>query len=245
MKSQWFGCRKRYDFARAIHDSHYGMDNYEKFRAFLTMVECELRQAVWKMNTGEFNNDFSERYKREWNRLEHPEKMIEAFCLLVQALEEKRYDFIGTTLGELGLADSKWKGQCFTPPELCTLMANMTMSDKEPDDNHTLLLDECAVGGGAILIAASDTLIKKNFWPWHYHWFATDVDQKCFQMAYIQCSLLGIPATIINGNSLTLEEFDRATTITGILHPPRQWRKGWKPKTDSFDPVEYEQPNLF
>ena len=36
---------------------------------------------------------------------------------------------------------------------------------------------------------------------------ATDIDLKCVHMAYIQLSLYGIPAVIIHGNTLTVEEW--------------------------------------
>jgi hypothetical protein len=47
---------------------------------------------------------------------------------------------------------------------------------------------------------------------------AVDVDPKCVHMSYLQFSFLHIPAVIVHGNSLTLEEFDRWYTPAHILH---------------------------
>ena len=53
---------------------------------------------------------------------------------------------------------------------------------------------------------------------------ATDVDLKCVYMCYLQLSLLGIPAVVIHGNSLTLEEWSRWYTPIYVLDG-WNWRK--------------------
>ena len=40
----------------------------------------------------------------------------------------------------------------------------------------------------------------------HFHVTAVDLDSKCVHMAYLQVSLLHVPAVLILGNSLSLEE---------------------------------------
>ena len=50
---------------------------------------------------------------------------------------------------------------------------------------------------------------------------ATDIDLKCVHMAYIQLSLYGIPAVVIHGNTLTVEEwaywFTPAMCLAGVV----------------------------
>lgn len=55
-------------------------------------------------------------------------------------------------------------------------------------------------------------------WAMQHHGFdyrhntffvAQDIDIRCVWMAYIQLSLYGIPAMVIHGNTLTMEEWDR------------------------------------
>lgn len=48
---------------------------------------------------------------------------------------------------------------------------------------------------------------------------ATDIDYRCAQMAYIQLTLCGIPATVRRGNSLNPQETDRTyPTITYAMN---------------------------
>lgn len=46
---------------------------------------------------------------------------------------------------------------------------------------------------------------------------ATDVDIKCVWMTYLQLSLYGIPAVVIHGNSLSMQEHSRWYTPVYIL----------------------------
>lgn len=57
------------------------------------------------------------------------------------------------------------------------------------------------------------------------HWTCVDIDWKMFAACYIQLSLLGIPAAVLNANSLTLEQFDAESTIIAALHPMRRHKQ--------------------
>jgi len=47
--------------------------------------------------------------------------------------------------------------------------------------------------------------------------YATDIDLKCVYMCYLQLALYGVPAVVIHGNSLTLEEWSHWYTPVYIL----------------------------
>src|SRR5579863_8704513 len=47
----------------------------------------------------------------------------------------------------------------------------------------------------------------RNHYQKHLHVTAVDVDPKCVHMTYLQLSLLHVPAIVVHGNSLSLEEF--------------------------------------
>jgi len=72
-----------------------------------------------------------------------------------------------------------------------------------------------------MLIAMSQFLKERGFFPWHYRWVATDIDQKCFHMTYIQTTLLMIPAGVTWGNTLSLEEHRSEWNLPAVLHRPR------------------------
>lgn len=238
MKSTWFGDRKRYDFARLVAEADVNQGARRTFPGFLTIASGSLRQAGITFATGQRDEELEKKVVEEQGRVKHPKRYAEAFAVLVNALEEKADDFLGMTFTELALNDSKWKGQCFTPMSLCTMIAKMTVGDAVPDDDRSIWLAEPACGGGAMMIAASEELKARGFWPWHYHWHACDVDRTCFEIAFIQSTLLGIPATIDHGNTLTLERWDRVTTIAGLMHPPRP--RGKAP--ESPEPVPEAAP---
>jgi hypothetical protein len=245
MKSTWFGDRSRYDFARLLVEADPNNGIRSTFPGFLTVAAGALRQGARKAVGLDLDEKIEEDVIREQKRVKHPERYAEAFGLLVGSLHDNPDDFLGTTMSELGQNDAAWKGQCFTPMALCRLTAGMVVGDAKPDDERSMWLAEPAVGGGAMMIAASLELKARGFWPWHYHWVATDVDRRCFEIAYIQASLLGIPATIIHGNTLTLEEWTRATTIVGVLHPPRPRRPGMRigNTTNEPEPVPAAEPD--
>lgn len=118
-------------------------------------------------------------------------------------------DFLGEIYHELEL-HNKWKGQFFTPMEVCILLAELQMCDAENKltaKPYITVNDPCA-GSGALLIGYAGALCRHKIdYPSKMRAVATDIDLKCVHMAYIQLSLYNIPAVIIHGNSLTLEEW--------------------------------------
>ena len=69
----------------------------------------------------------------------------------------------------------------------------------------------------------------------HLHVTAVDVDPKSVHMAYLQFSLLHIPAIIIHGNSLNLEEFGRWYTPAHIMDG---WSWKLRRTSEGAHPVE-------
>jgi len=221
MKSTWFGTRRRYEFAKCLRDADYGLRMDEVFREFLQCSFSALYQPVHKLRHGNICPDEEATYMRSIGRVKHASKFSEAMAILVQGLEEDPSDFLGQVMSELDMNDSKFRGQCFTPRDLCTLMAQMQLERSEPNDERALWLNEPCCGGGAILIAASELLKGWGFYPWHYRWIAEDIDIKCFQMTFIQTTLLGIPAGVIHRNTLTLETWRSEWNLISIMHRAR------------------------
>src|SRR3546814_7033199 len=70
---------------------------------------------------------------------------------------------------------------------------------------------------GGMIIAAAEAIRTLGFDPArHMRVTAQDIDIACVQMTYLNCSFYDIPATIIHGNVLTLEE--RSSVRTPVLH---------------------------
>ena len=139
-------------------------------------------------------------------RLGGVEKPAQLFAILVEELEAKPdQDFLGELYMTLELGNH-WKGQFFTPYNICQLMSEMTMGNCQKaieKDGWISICDPC-IGGGAMMIAAVHTLRHQNVY-YHNHvlFVGQDIDRVVGMMAYIQLSLLGCPGYIVIANTMT------------------------------------------
>jgi type I restriction-modification system DNA methylase subunit len=114
-------------------------------------------------------------------------------------------DFLGETFMAMDL-ENRQQGQFFTPFDLSLLLAELQMDSvrKSCEKNgFTTFCDPC-VGAGSMLIACAKVMRDKglNFQK-QMHATAIDADIVAVHMAYVQFSLLHIPAIVIHGNALT------------------------------------------
>jgi hypothetical protein len=141
---------------------------------------------------------------------------------VVMTLEEEPADVLGRTFHDLEL-HNKWSGQYFSPYPLCRMMAKITLGSKEElatriAERGFVTAQEPAVGSGAMVIALAHEMRELGInYQQHLHVTAVDVDVKCVHMSYVQFSLLHIPAVIVHGNSLSLDEFGRWYTPAHII----------------------------
>jgi len=222
MKSTWFGNKQRYEFAKLIQEADYSMQGWDLYHSWLQVASGSMRQACHVMRTGVKDDRIEQTVIEHQKRVKHPENFARAFGVLVASLEKESDDFLGSVLMEWGQNDVQFKGQCFTPMAVCRMMAALTIGDRKPDPEDRLMISEPACGGGAMVIATSDVLKANGFFPWNYHWQCVDVDWRMFAACYIQTSLLGIPAQVVHGNTLSLECWDTAETIAAVMHPVRK-----------------------
>jgi type I restriction-modification system DNA methylase subunit len=148
-------------------------------------------------------------------------KFPEMLACVAMELEAGITDVLGTTYHELEL-HNKWAGQYFTPFELCRMMSKMTLhdfSEKTLPECGFVTVCEPACGSGAMVLAMAADMKESTGWNCQrsMHVTAVDVDLKCVCMAYLQFSLLHIPAVIVHGNSLSLEEWSHWYTPAHIL----------------------------
>ena len=101
-------------------------------------------------------------------------------------------------------------GQFETPYTVSKFMAEINFSELEIsqkiENNHLITLSEPCCGSGGMIIAFAETMKEHNFnYQKHLYVEAIDIDEMSFMMAYIQLTLLGIPAKVIQGDTLTLK----------------------------------------
>jgi type I restriction-modification system DNA methylase subunit len=141
---------------------------------------------------------------------EEVSRFPQMLALLVDALEGGPADILGAVFGELEQGNSA-RGQFFTPYEICRLMARMTVGDGHDirakiSERGYITLQEPSAGAGAQVIAFAEAMQESGLnYQQHLHTTAIDVDSRAVHMAYVQFSLLGIPALVYTGNTLTME----------------------------------------
>lgn len=210
--------------AKLITSLAYRHSQWQVFSDFVEMAAISISNAV----------DLAHRESREARYMEiikryTPEELAkfpQMLAALTIALEEGPDDILGRTFHDLEL-HNKWAGQYFSPYPLCRMMAKMTIGDAGELETKIaargfVTASEPAAGSGAMVIALAHEMQESGMnYQRHLHVTAVDVDTKCVHMAYLQLSLLHVPAIIIHGNSLSLEEFGRWYTPAHIMD-------GWK-----------------
>lgn len=212
---------------------------YEVFRDVITCQAYALHNAV------AFSQEVEENYLRIAKRYdkEDMKRMAQLMGYVVMGLEERPCDFLGSLFMELELGSSQI-GQFFTPYELSLLMARLNVSDIE--DKPVITLHEPAVGSGGMVIAYAQALRERGINYQQRLWVqAIDLDPVAAMMAYVQFTLLHIPAEICIGNTLTMN-------ITKVFRTPAYYMGAWEQKlklhyaikecADLLVPDENEKP---
>ena len=144
----------------------------------------------------EIEQQYLETVKR-YNK-EQAEQFSQLLALLVSALSEQYQDFLGKVYMQLNLGNAR-TGQFFTPYHISQMMSEITFVDgKENIENKEIItLSEPCCGSGGMVIAYAETMKKYDI-NFQERLFveAIDIDEMCFQMAYLQLSLYGIPARV-------------------------------------------------
>lgn len=138
---------------------------------------------------------------------------------LVMILENKMSDALGEIFMELEL-ENKWKGQFFTQYSVCKLMTKLTGTDIDMyiEQKGYVTLNEPCSGGGAMIIAFAEAMRRLGYNPQKQLMvICQDVDVKSVYMTYIQLSLLGIPAVVYHGDTLSMKMYSEWKTPFYIL----------------------------
>lgn len=129
-------------------------------------------------------------------------------------------------LGELFMAlnlGNEWKGQFFTPYDICRMMASITSTDIKTRiaQDGWISVNDCVCGAGALLIAFANECRRPEVdinYQASVLFVAQDIDMTAGLMCYIQLSLLGCPGYVIIADSLAhpCTALDRK----GLIPPP-------------------------
>ncbi len=212
------------------------------FNDFLTLSYCSLAQTVYR------SDNLEQRYLNiiKTYTKKQAEEFSKLLAFLVLGLEQAPQDFLGQVFMSLNLG-SQANGQYFTPYSVCKFMAEINFTEIETIQNNQLItLSEPCCGSGRIIIAFAETL-KEQGYNYQHQLFveAIDIDETCFKMAYIQLSILGIPARVMLGDTL-------AWKFQKVLYTPLYFVNGFEYKLkrqqqEQKNPVivEMKQLSLF
>ena len=170
------------EFMAKLQSLDRSKDKVTVFKDFLTLCTCSLAQPIYR------SEKLEQRYLETVKQYtkEQAEEFSKLLALLVMALEEKYQDFLGEVHMSLNFFEVENSGK---------------LQDKE-----LITLSEPCCGSGAMIIAFAETMRKHNFnYQNQLYVEAIDINDLCFMMTYIQLSLLGIPAKVVLGDTLSLK----------------------------------------
>lgn len=172
------------------------------------------RPSVWQVREDAYLQTAKRYNAKELEQFSH------LLGKVVDALTDCSGDVLGQAYMQLELGN-KWHGQFFTPDSLCHVMASLVYADdvkQRIEQNGFVTVSEPSCGGGATVIGLAKSLQEREInYQQSMHVTAVDIDIKSVHMCYIQCALLHIPAVIIHGNTLSLEEWSHWYTPAHIL----------------------------
>lgn len=203
-------CTTKKDFMQAFDRlTGYGKHNpWEAWSDFIVTTACAISNIVDPMHY-EAREERYTKIIRKYTSQEH-ELLTKMLAHTILALEDDpEQDFLGEIYSELGLNNKTLK-QIFTPYDVCTMIAKITMNDLAVHMEHSdvVRLNDPCCGGGATLIAGINEARKqmeKIDLNYQNHLLVTgqDIDEIVTLMSYIQVSLLGVAGFFKVGNSIT------------------------------------------
>jgi len=198
-----------------------GWRSHEAMRHFLTCAFSAIKKTTV---LGPEADACEQLYMDQVARCRKADKTMSVTAQLlgvaIQALGDELADFIGPVFMETSA--SEHMGQFFTPHDVCYAMAECTLQDAPAllQAQSHITIDEPACGAGAMILACCQHLWRQGVnYQERCGFRLTDLDHEAYMAAYIQCSLAGIPALVVHGNTLTLEVRDQAVTPMMLLRP--------------------------
>lgn len=173
-----------------------------------------IHDQVWKEREQTYI-DIAKKYTEQ-----EMEQFAQMFVWLGDAMTEEYSDVLGEIYMEAGLGN-KYTGQFFTPFHVSELCARAALGDVERFRNERITLHEPSCGGGGMIIAACKVLRDAGInFQRRLQVVAQDLDWKGVYMTYLQLSLIGCNALVVQGDTLR-EPFDpHRTAPRHIMRTP-------------------------
>ena len=196
---------------------------HDLYSVFSDWCECAAISMSNAIDLVHFDNREA-RYLEIIGKYDRP--TVETFTRIMgevtMAMEDAPQDILGATFHALEL-HNKARGQFFTPYPICRMMAAMLAGSKDElgktiEKRGFMLAQEPAVGSGAMIVALAEAIRDAGFnYQQLLHVTAVDIDRRAVHMAYIQFSLLHIPAIVLVGDSLAMKFHEEWRTLAHVM----------------------------
>lgn len=197
------------DYEKFIIDSIQKMAGkrtpYQIFSDWITMTAIAIQNQCTMIQDKVFE-DREDLYRTIAKRYDTGEikNMADMTGALAILLDTKLCDKLGEIYMKTGCGN-KYTGQFFTPYHLSYMTAKLIYQEKilELAEDDVIEINEPSAGGGGMIIALAQVMMENEInYQKRLHIVAQDLDWNSVYMTYIQLSLLGMRAVVIQGDSL-------------------------------------------
>ena len=197
--------------------------SYSSYQVFNDWIQC---CAIAIQNASCITHDelWEKREKQYVDVIKkYPQYSFEnMFSILVEELTEDMSDVLGHIYmaGDMG---SSVTGQFFTPFHLSYLTAKATVAQDIDEIKAKPVIEMCepSIGGGGMVIALAKALAESGIdYQRKLRVVGQDLDWKGVYMSYVQLSLLGVDAIIVQGDTL-VEPYKQGYPAERMFRTPR------------------------
>ena len=227
----------RKELIRLIEKAARTTSTWNVFNDFITVSALSISNSSDSYhiaNSEEVWNEREQRYLKTINKYDEntrplfPQMFNELVAELQDAATFHYTDVLGELFGDLGFND-KWKGQFFTPQHVSDLMALMTIDSettaKAIKERGFITVNEPCCGAGSLIIGAINAMREIKLNPSKQMLVvANDIDERCCLMCYIQLSLYGVPAVVIQQNTITMQTYGSPWYTPVFIFDGWTWR---------------------
>lgn len=192
------------EFLDTFRELCYSRSSWQVWADLMTAMACTLANSVDKTEPRYTARE--KEYEECIKRLGGVEKPAKCFAIVVEALEQNPHqDFLGKLYMSLELGNH-WKGQFFTPYDVCECMARLTINNnlQALKNQEWISVTDPACGAGATLVAAANIFQSEGInYQTRILFTGNDIDRVTAQMCYIQLSLLGCAGWVAVANTIS------------------------------------------
>ena len=213
------------DIVQAINSISGKYSSYEVFSNWVELCALSIQNACYIHTEDDVYKEREKQYLQIISRYSESEqkKLSEMLSMLVETLETEITDVLGYVFMKSQMGSSAL-GQFFTPFHVAELCARIAYNyEYNPDADGKYTINEPACGGGAMIIGAIKTMQSTGLnYQKHMEIVCQDLDWKGVYMCYVQLSLLGVSATVVQGDTLCNPYKKGVTPERNILRTPKK-----------------------